>query len=302
MDDSIYEKQQNPLIIQCFFAQRKKYNQAKTISGLYFIFCGVLACVFLVLTSTIDNDLIKGLSIGLSIATVLLKDGINASVEGLKTTAARIQQYIDAFLYTRQNDSYTVNSWYCYFGKDEIIELVSKYPQKGFNFNDRWYEDYSSEPFYKQIVLCQKENIRWDRNLRKKIAIVIRCIIAIIVISIVIFGLVFNHTILETLSIVSWCLPFLRLLFEYIKNIKEDERRLEKLVNDANRILQLGASAPEEEWFEKEILLQNDIYEHRKSAFLIPSLFYKLFRAKQQKTEKSIADSYKKVNNNDTTN
>jgi hypothetical protein len=294
MDDNIYEKQQNPLIIQCFFAQRKKYNQAKTISGLYFIICGVLACIFLALTSKIDNDLIKGLSIGLSIATVFFKDRIETSIEELKTTAARIQQYIDVFLYTRQSVPSIINPWSCYYNKDEIIELVSKYPQKGFNNNDCWYEDYSSEPFYKQILLCQKENIRWDQTLRKKIAIAIECIIAIIVVSIVVFGLVFNHTVLKTLSIVSWCLPFLRLLIEYKKNIKEDNCRLEKMTKYANSILKLDISASEEEWLEREKILQNDIYEHRRLAFLIPSLFYSLFRSKQEKTEGTIAVYYKK--------
>ena len=69
MDKSIYEKQSDTLIIQCLFAQRKKYSQAKIVAGFYFLFCVVSVGVFAVLKSITHNELITGLSIGLSFAT-----------------------------------------------------------------------------------------------------------------------------------------------------------------------------------------------------------------------------------------
>ena len=49
------------------------------------------------------------------------------------------------------------------------------------------------------------------------------------------------------------------------------------------------------ELVQKEIELQNRIFEHRKNALLIPDFFYKMCRPKQQKNEESIAENYKKV-------
>ena len=268
MDESIYEKQHDPLIIQCLFAQRDKYNQAKIISWIYFFICGGLACFFLVLTSICNDDATKGLSICFLILSLFFKPLINMILFQLKTDAAKIQQYIDVYLYTRRNDSSAHYVWHSPYSKDEIIELVSNYPTNGFNDNDSWYEDYSSEPFHKQIVLCQKENIRWDRSLRKKFLITICCIIIVLVLSIVVFGVLLNHALLDTLVIVSWILPLVGLLIEYIKNIKEDEKCLAKLTDDAKSILQLDISESEGEWFKKERKLQDDIFEHRRSAFL----------------------------------
>ena len=47
--------------------------------------------------------------------------------------------------------------------------------------------------------------------------------------------------------------------------------------------------------YQKEIELQNGIFEHRMKALLIPNFFYKMCRPKQQKNEESIAENYKKV-------
>lgn len=44
----------------------------------------------------------------------------------------------------------------------------------------------------------------------------------------------------------------------------------------------------EDELIQKEIELQNGIFEHRKNALLIPNFFYKMCRTKQQKTKKQL--------------
>lgn len=55
-----------------------------------------------------------------------------------------------------------------------------------------------------------------------------------------------------------------------------------------------GLILDEDELIQKEIELQNGIFEHRKNALLIPNFFYKMCRTKQQKNEEAIAENYKK--------
>ena len=84
--------------------------------------------------------------------------------------------------------------------------------------------------------------------------------------------------------------------------MQKDEQRMTKITDEANNISNVGIILDGEEWIEKEIKLQEKIFEHRKQALLIPNFFYKLCRTKQQKNEESIAENCKKVIENDPTN
>ena len=206
MDKSIYEKQSDTLIIQCLFAQRKKYSQAKVVAGLYFFFCVVAVCVFAVLKSITHNELITGLSIGLSFATFFAAFPTNNCISKIRTEAAEIQQYIDTTLYSSDQYSHLNNKWNCPLSKDRIIEIVSKYPQSGFTGNDKWYEDHSTCDYSKQILLCQKENLRWDSNLRKKYALAYKALMYVIIALIFVVAAIINPSFLNSLSIALWCL------------------------------------------------------------------------------------------------
>lgn len=296
MDKSIYEKQSDTLITQCLFAQRKKYSQAKVVAGLYFFFCVVAVCVFSVLKSIVHDELITGLSIGLSFTTFFATFPINNCIVKIRTEAAEIQQYIDTTLYSSNQYSHLNNKWSCPITKDRVIEIVSKYPQSGFTVNDKWYEDYSTCDYSKQILLCQKENLRWDNDLRKKYATAYKVIMYVIIASIFVAAVIINPSFLNFLSIALWCLPFIKYLWSFNKQMKEDDNRITKLKNEADNLLNnLGLILDGEDLIQKEIELQNGIFEHRKKAVLIPNFFYKMCRAKQQKNEESIAENYKKA-------
>lgn len=296
MDKSIYEKQSDSLIIQCLFAQRKKYSQAKLVAGAYFVLCVVAVCVFTVLKSITHNEVITGLSIGLSFATFFASFPINNLVLKIKTEAAEIQQYIDTTLYSSNQYSHLNNKWNCPLTKDRIIEMVSKYPKSGFTDSDKWYEDYSTHNYCKQILLCQKENVRWDGDLRKKYALAYKVIMYVIIALIFVFAVIINPSFLDFLSIALWCLPFVKYLYSFGKHMKDDDNRITKLKNEADNLLNnIGLILDGDELVQKEIELQNRIFEHRKNALLIPDFFYKMCRPKQQKYEESIAENYKKV-------
>ena len=294
MDKSIYEKQSDTLIIQCLFAQRHKYSQAKLVAYVYFILCVVAVCVITVLKSIIHSETISGLSLVLSLMTFLVAFPLNKLISKIRTEAAEIQQYIDTTLYSSNQYSHLNSKWSCPITKDRVIEIVSKYPQSGFTYNDKWYEDYSTCDYSKQILLCQKENLRWDNDLRKKYATAYKVIMYVIIVSIFVAAAIINPSFLSFLSIALWCLPFIKYLWSFNKHMKEDDNRITKLKNTADNLLNnLGLILDGDELIQKEIELQNGIFEHRKKAVLIPNFFYKLCRSKQQKNEEKIAESYK---------
>lgn len=297
MAKSIYEKQSESLIIQCLFAQRKKYSQAKMISGAYFFVCVVATCVFAVLKSITDNSIIMALSALLSLGAFVALSPINTIILKLKTQAAEIQQYIDVFLYSNEKYSSLNKKWSCPLSRDEIVEKVSKYPKSGFDDNDKWYEDYSSLSYIEQIYYCQRENIHWDRELRKKYYRMYLSIMGFAIVAIVLITIVHNPTFLKIITFIPWCLPFVKYLYSFQQQWKNDENRLRKMNDEANNIPNIGMISTGPEWIEREIELQEKIFTHRKEAILIPNFFYKICRTKQQKDEASIAENHHKGSN-----
>lgn len=287
---SIYEKQSQPLIIQSLFAQRRYYTYAKIWTCVYFVICIALVCVFAVLKSHYKSDFITGLSIGLSIATFFAASSINEIVFSLKKKAAEIQQYIDISIFKREEDGFAI--WQSPLTTNEIKEIVSSFPKSDFCKNDKWYEDYSSQPYDKQIVLCQKENIRWDKNLRAYYKYFCIVLLIVAIIAIFIIGLSRNSSFLEILSFVSWSLPFIKYCYSFKERMNEDGERLEKLNHTADSLTELDFKNHSEAIL-LIVGLQNDIFEHRKKAVLIPNFFFKFFYKLFQTKEEKIAGNYR---------
>ena len=294
MDKSIYEKQSEPLIIQCLFAQRKKYSQAKLISETYFIICVLGVCTFLILKAIFLSDLITVLSTVLSVIASAVSFLAKSITSKLKETAAGIQQYIDTTLY-KSNQYFSLNSkWTCPFTRDQIIEMVSKYPTQGFTNNDKWYEDYSTKSFCEQIYYSQYENLRWDHDLRKYYSCLYRVILYIILGGLLLYAIIFKLTVIECISIFAWGFPFVKFYVSANNAIKEDLERLTSLKNKSNTIMpNVGMVLDGEGVICLEIDLQNKLYEHRQKAVLIPDFIYKLFRNRQQKNEENIAHNHR---------
>ena len=294
MDKSIYEKQSDPLIIQCLFAQRKKYSQAKLISEIYFIICVLGVCTFLILKAIFPSDLITVLSTVLSVIAFAVSFLVKSITSKLKETAAGIQQYIDTTLYKSNQYSSLNSKWTCPFTKDQIIEMVSKYPIHGFTENDKWYEDYSTKSFCEQIYYSQYENLRWDYDLRKYYSRLYKAGLCTILGVLILYAIILNLTVIECISILAWCLPFIKFYVSFNNAMKNDDTRLTTLKNKADNIMHnVGMVLDGHELICLEIELQNKLYEHRQKAVLIPDFIYKLFRNKQQKNEEKIANNHR---------
>ena len=294
MDKSIYENQNDPLIIQCLFAQRKKYSQAKLISEIYFIICVLGVCTFLILKAIFPSDLITVLSTVLSVIAFAVSFLVKSITSKLKETAAGIQQYIDTTLYKSNQYSSLNSKWTCPFTKDQIIEMVSKYPTHGFTSNDKWYEDYSTKSFCEQIYYSQYENLRWDYDLRKYYSRLYKAGLCTILGVLIIYAIILNLTVIECIFILAWIFPFIKFYVSFNNAMKKDLMRLTTLKNKSDNLMHnVGMVLDGEEIINLEIDLQKKLYEHRQKAVLIPDFIYKLFRNKQQKNEENIANNHR---------
>ena len=295
MDKSIFEKQSDILLIQCLYAQRRYYTYAKIISGSYFIICVVLFCVFAILKATLHSDVISGISIVLSIIVTFGSKLFEKLSSNMKETAAKIQQYIDISLYSDNPYEKSIQSWNCPIDQHQIIELVSSFPQSGFTVNDKWYGDYSEKQYWEQIYFCQKENIRWDKNLRQKYKTVCYSILIIASVGVLIVAFICNPTFFEIMSIVPWVLPFIKYMVSFNKSIKNDQEQITQMIDKANSIPNVARVFDVDKLLKRESTLQDKLFEYRKTALLIPNFFYKIFRKNQQQNEDRIVQNEKKV-------
>ena len=260
MDKSIYEKQSEPLIIQCLFAQRKKYSYAKLISETYFIICVLGVCAFLILKAIFPSDLITVLSTVLSVIAFAVSFLVKSIISKLKETAAGIQQYIDTTLYKSNQYSSLNSKWTCQFTKDQIIEMVSKYPTYGFTNNDKWYEDYSTKAFCEQIYYSQYENLRWDYDLRKYYSRLYKTVLCTILGVLLLYVIILNLTVIECISILAWGFPFIKFYVSFNNAIKKDLDRLSTLKNKSDNLMHnVGMVLDGDELIYLEIELQNKL-------------------------------------------
>lgn len=290
MGNSIYDNQSSSLCIKCLFAQRTKYNWAKFISGAYLVVCIIGVVLFSIIKSFYPNDLIFGLSLGLSFAATFASDSVFRLVSKLKKEAAQIQNYFDIMLFSNQDN---VKLWHNKLSDNEIYEMVSKYPDRGFSNDDKWYEDFSSQPKHLQIVYCQKESLHWDYDLRKKYKISCYVFFGVLIIAILITAICLELSFVSFLGVCAWALPFIKYWIEFSKNIKNDELRVRRLKESILSHLNMQDALDEEGWLKRIIEWQNSLFEHRCKAVMVPNFFYQIFKKRQQKEEYSIAQDIK---------
>lgn len=303
MDKSIYEKQKEPLMVQCLYAQSALYQKAKIVAGVHFFGSVVLMCVLAIVQYHIEAEWLTGLSVGLSIAACFVPYYVDTLKMKLKTSAADIQQYFDVTLYSTSDPKIPNKQWLLTITKNQVIEKVSGYPETGFRPDDVWYEDFSSKEPWEQIYFCQRECIRWDGKLRRSYRITYNVVIALMLICVIVLAFAINPSLHQIVSVLPWGLPFLKFLVDFNRDMKKDEERIKALNNLADEIDNDDHISYATTWLSKEIDLQSQIYEHRKNAVLIPTFFYKIYYATQRKNEENIAKTLKRESeNNDPTN
>ena len=171
---------------------------------------------------------------------------------------------------------------------EQRLKLMKKYSNKKRAPKEDWYNDYSSLPYNKAVFYCQKENIRWDLDLRKRYQYLL---LSLAVISI---GLILLFAILTHKSVATMILSFASGLtvLEFFLN------SYFKLNKDINTQLNLKRITDEIEsdidndsalWSKIE-MVQYKIFDYRKKAYLIPDWFYKIFRKKDQEVSDMFAE------------
>ena len=286
MNKSIFELQKSTRILKCLFAQRQEYAKAKVAKNIEFYLTVILFTVLSVLKSLLAGNIISTISIFLAFALLLVNKWIDLYISSRQSMGADIQQFIDVWLYSSVLPTNKLN-WGETLPDSRITEIVCKIAENQLAKLRNWYEDYSSASPIIQIYYSQKENVRWDLNLRNAYRTFNIVICAAILV--VIFGvfMVINPTFLACIDILAWGLPLVKYFSEIFKGLNNDINRLQVLKTKYNTI-EKELEAPNFK-LKHLVELQQLIYEHRKTAVLIPEWFYWNKHDAQQREETDYA-------------
>ena len=145
---------------------------------------------------------------------------------------------------------------------EQRLKLLKKYSNKKRAPKEDWYNDYSSLPYNKAVFYCQKENIRWDLDLRKRYQYLLLSL-AVISIGLILLCAILTHKSVATLvlSFASGLTVLEYFINSYVKLSKDinTQLNLKRITEGIER-----NNDNEIELWSKIERLQYKIFEYRK--------------------------------------
>jgi len=164
-----------------------------------------------------------------------------------------------------------------------IKEQADKYEKKSESMPPltNWYSpDVRSLPLYLARIACQRSNCWWDAKQRRRYAVVVVSIVAVVFVS-VLFASMVNGLTVESfiLAVVAPLLPLLILGYRQFSEQMEVVARLEKLKDHGEKLWSDAMNgASEQEVTRRARDLQDEILENRRRSPLVFDALFRLLR------------------------
>lgn len=281
--NDICRKQDLPENIDKLAAQRHLYSLAKRVSLLIFVVCIILPMVLAIFKFLFPNvewyaKVVVLVSFLATIAKIVLGD-IKKYRQNL---AARIQQLLDCELFNLPwNDALCGNQPL----PEEIFKYKEGMPRE---LLLSWYgSEIESLPHEYAVLVCMRTNVVYDKGIRRyyqRLCTGMAIIAAVLVfcsglIADVTLWSLFLYGIIPLMPVVSW---FVDVKNQYRKNMAA----LDKLQSLINAGLE-KAYAKGEVSMQSLMTIQNFMYIHRNSSYVIPDVIYN-----KKRDESEMATAY----------
>lgn len=278
--NKIIEHQNDQTILDKLSAQRNLYDEAKRLRGLRFSLGVVLVvCLSVARFLLPDNETLELALVIVSVVALVAEPLLESFIGKKRTLAAQIQQRLDNALYGFDWDD-------CVCGKEPSDEIIcdNKDEVPADNLKN-WYEvsigDVEDENV--AILLCQRENILYDSGLRNRYVTLSACIAAVLGAGVLVLSFVKGWDLMHFL--VFGVIPAIPIAEWFITIFQDNSVDKEHLGNLEDLVREETAKALDRDRIAKRTLqkIQNLLFLHRKSGYLIPGWFYCLNRNKSEK-------------------
>ncbi len=241
---------------------------------------------------------ISGLAVALLDSLLLERHAGSCKLRG-----ARVQELFDSrVLELPWNDVFVGEQP----DREDVLNMAAKYcrNREGFLELENWYPCVAARlPQHCARLLCQRENMAWDSDLRRKF--VGHVVLAAVLTLVLLLGIAMagRFTVTDFLAFV--LAPFMPALTFTIRQARANKRTIES-TDDLRRRTQnslqaclegkldeAGASAVSRQ-------IQDRIYSHRKDAPLVPDFYYRMYQRSSEaiatRTASDIVDEYQQEN------
>lgn len=280
--NSIPDLQNQPSHIKQLAAQRELYSEAKTTLAWQMILTIGIAVAF-----SITSILTKGRGIepliekGAALISMLIALFdvlvLEPRQKRLAQEAAKIQEEFDCSVLGMEWNELKVGD---HSKQEQVNEKSEKHGRKDADFSalKNWYSaSVGQVPLAAARILCQRTNAWWDAGLRRRYANVISFGLPILFLALVGFGLFKGLLLVDFIfkTLIPFMPAFLWGIREYKKQ-KDTSNTLDRLHKGA---ISLWSKALHREWTDGQLTqasrnLQNEIYDHRRSAPFIFNWIY----------------------------
>ena len=289
MDDTILTTQNKPFLLQCLLAQKSEYSRAKKTDSKKLIFV-ILFTIFSIYSTTDESDLLSAIASLLAVGLLIFNKHSDKQISSLQKHAASIQQYFDARLFSSAIGG-TKEEWGELPNKSDLANSISNIVLDNRTDVRNWYQVCSSLPITTQIFYCQRQNVRWERELRQSyihFQIWIFLVITFVTLASLLY---FNPSAVKVISTFSCLLSIGEHTYSACRQIIGNICRLQKIESLCEHIeirLSEDGCQPSKNDL---IRLQCKIRENRESCYLIPDWFYELNKKEQHKKEDIISET-----------
>lgn len=273
--NTIAKKQNEKATIAYLAAARRLYSRAKCLRGIK-VFLGVIIIALLAFLQLRypKNESVSYALVMASVLAITAEPVLDWRISAYKVKGAKMQQCFDNDLF-----GFSWNESVC--GKrpteDKVVDYCKGRPVKKKLYD--WYKGIEADPDEDlAILLCQNQNGSYDRRLRERYTVLCPLFAVVLVAGVIYTALkkdatlyaILVYGVVPSTPIINWFIS----VFTSYHNDKEDLDHLDETIyQELNRA---EASQPIRKYVLERI--QNLMFMHRKAAYLIPDLFYKMLR------------------------
>lgn len=276
--NDIVAKENQPTFIDRLLAQRNLYSGAKLLSVILFVLCilvpiGLSFAKYSYPCINILPKMVVVYGVAATIIRIILKD----ATESYQGFAARVQQQFDTELF-----DIPWNTPLC--GSKPLPEEIYKYSRKGDRTSlSNWYDEIvATLPKSVGSLVCMRTNVVYDKGLRNKFFSGCVVVFFVAVTLVIVWGLANNtglwdaflYGMLPLMPIVTW---FIDVWKQHVKSMKVLDN-LYSLIISALDGARGGVDVPKDTLTE----IQNFMFLHRKSSYLIPDCIYRMLRSESE--------------------
>lgn len=276
--NDIVTKENLPNFIDRLLAQRNLYSKAKLLSGALFVLCilvpvGLSFAKYLFPCIAIIAKIVVVYGFTATFLRLVLKDAAE-SCQGL---AARIQQIFDTELF-----DIPWNSHLC--GSKPLNEEIYRYSRKGDRSSlSNWYDEIvATLPKSVGTLVCMRTNVIYDKGLRKKCFVGCVSIFILAALAIIVLGFTNNTRLWD--AFLYGLIPLMPIVTWFIDLCKQHKKSMKVLDNLYSLVISALERAKGGVEVDCNTLMeiQNFMFLHRKSSYLIPDFLYNQFRSKSE--------------------